>query len=78
METAIRLRQFGYRPYQTGMIGEQEVEFISFPFEDKGRFFIMARTVVGDPSSMNKFQVPQEAVDLIGITSPFTGLRLVK
>jgi hypothetical protein len=59
--TSIKLRQFGFKPNNTGSMRNKSVEFVSYPFEDSGRYFIMAKTETGTPS---KAEIPQTAIDL--------------
>jgi hypothetical protein len=46
----------GYRPYNVMDTNAGTLEFISYPWPERGNVFINARTLVNDPTSMRKFQ----------------------
>lgn len=60
-----KARKLGYVPYATGTIDGHEVELISYPFEEGGRLYIMARMTPGDCTTMEQCQIPEGATDFV-------------
>lgn len=63
METYIKARTWGFKPYAIASYGDEKVELISYPIEDHGQWFIMARRVIGDPTTMERLPIAPEFQD---------------
>lgn len=46
----------GYRPWNVMETNAGTLEFVSYPFPERGNIRINARTVVNDPTSMKTFE----------------------
>jgi len=63
--TSVEWRELGFRPYARAWQGSRVVELMSYPFEDRGAWWVLIREP-GDPATLRSAPLPPGAADYGG------------